>query len=85
MGVSMKMEELFKELKEGNENLQWLSKNFEKIRKQYSGKFVAIKDKKIILSSTDLEALIDKLEKRKEDPARLLIDFIPQEDFILVV
>ena len=81
----MKTDKLLKELKEGNENLQWLSENFERIRKEYPGKFIAIRDKRVILSSADLETLISELEKRKEDIAKLLIDFIPKEDFILVV
>ena len=81
----MKIEEILKELKEGNEDLKWLSENFEKIRKEYPGKFVAIKDRRVVLSNTDLNALIDELEKRRQDPGQFIIDFIPDEDFILVV
>lgn len=63
---------------------QWVTENYDKLRK-YEGKVIAIKNKKIIDISDTLENLLKKLEKRKENSSFLLIEAIPPKgvSFIL--
>ena len=58
----------------------WLDSNYEEIRRKYQNKFIAIKDDKIIAYSDNLDILINKLISMKEDPSKILIEFIPSKD-----
>jgi len=63
---------------------QWITENYDKLRK-YEGKVIAVKNKKIIQVSDTLEQLLKKLEEKKENSAFLLIEAIPPKgvSFIL--
>jgi len=63
---------------------QWVTENYDKLRK-YEGKVIAIKNKKIIDVADTLENLLKKLEEKKENSAFLLIEAIPPKgvSFIL--
>jgi len=63
---------------------QWVTENYDKLRK-YEGKVIAIKNQKIIQVSDTLEHLLKKLEEKKENSAFLLIEAIPPKgvSFIL--
>ena len=82
----MKEEILFlEELKTGTRDLEWLSKNFSDLKKKYPKKFVAIKNRNVVVASNELETLIKLLKKKFGDPNDYLIDFIPDDKYILVV
>jgi hypothetical protein len=63
---------------------QWVTENYDKLRK-YEGKVIAVKNQEIIEVSDTLEHLLRKLEERKENSAFLLIEAIPPKgvSFIL--
>ena len=73
------------ELKAGNKDLEWFSKNFPELKKKYPKKFVAIKDQNVVIASSKLETLIKILKKKFGNPNDYLIDFIPDDKYILVV
>jgi len=82
----MKEETLFlEELKTGTKDLEWLSKNFSDLKKKYPKKFVAIKNRNVVVASNELETLIKLLKKNFGNPNDYLIDFIPDDKYILVV
>jgi len=68
-----------------SDNGNWLDLNYEEIRRKYPNKFIAIKNKRIIAESDDIDKLIKKLISMKEDLNKVLIEFIPGKDteFIL--
>ena len=76
---------ILEELKTGTRDLEWLSKNFSDLKKKYPKKFVAIKDRNVVLASSELETLIKLLKKKFGNPNDYLIDFIPDDKYILVV
>jgi len=63
---------------------QWVTENYDKLRK-YEGKVIAVKNQKIIQVSDTIEHLLKKLEEKKENSAFLLIEAIPPKgvSFIL--
>jgi len=63
---------------------QWVTENYDKLRK-YEGKVIAVKNQKIIEVSDTIEHLLKKLEEKKENSAFLLIEAIPPKgvSFIL--
>jgi len=76
---------VLEELKNGTKELEWLSKNFSDLKKRYPKKFVAIKDQNVVASASEIETLIKLLKKKSGNPNNYLIDFIPDDKYILVV
>lgn len=76
---------VLEELKAGNKNLEWLSKNFPDLKKKYPKKFVAIQNQNVVVTASSLETLIKTLKEKFGNPGDFLIDFIPDDKYILVV
>ena len=76
---------VLEELIVGNQNLEWLSKNFSELKKKYPKKFVAIQHQNVVVADRSLKTLIKTLKKKFGDPNEFLIDFIPDENYILVM
>lgn len=74
-----------KELKAGNKDLEWFSKNFSELKKKYPKKFVAIKNQNVVISTSKLDTLIKRLKEKFGDSNDFLIDFVPDDKYILVV
>jgi len=74
-----------KKLKAGNKDLEWFSKNFPELKKKYPKKFVAIKDQNVVVAANKLDTLIKTLKQKFGNPNDFLIDFVPDEKYILVV
>lgn len=72
-----KEEKLKRDIKNNMENIQWLYNNIDKIRKKYGGKYILVKDKRIVDSHKNLKTLLKKsknLEKNK-----FFVEFIHEE------
>ena len=76
---------ILEELKTGTRDLEWLSKNFSDLKKKYPKKFVAIQNQSVVVTASSLETLIKTLKERFGNPGDFLIDFIPDDKYILVV
>lgn len=76
---------ILEELKAGNKDLEWFSKNFSELKKKYPKKFVAIKDQNVVVAASKLETLIKLLKEKFGNPNDFLIDFVPDDKYILVV
>ncbi len=63
----------------------WFDLNYEELRRKYPNKFIAIKDKKVIAVSSDLNSLIDELKALNIDLNKVLIEFIPEEDLEFIL
>lgn len=76
---------VLEELKAGTKDLEWFSKNFSDIKKKYPKKFVAIKDQNVVVAASKLDTLIKLLKEKFGNPNDFLIDFVPDDKYILVV
>ena len=73
-------------LKNFEEDSQWFHQNISQLRGQnLTNKFVAIKNKEPIASNEDVDVLIESLEKQKENPSILFIEFVHPEGFTLIL
>jgi hypothetical protein len=63
----------------------WLDEHLNEIKEKNSNKFVAVKDKSIILVSDNLDTLLKVLREKKEDLDRLLIEFIHGDDYNFIL
>ena len=76
---------ILEDLKAGTKDLEWFSKNFSNLKKKYPKKFVAIKDQNVVITASKLETLIKLLKEKFGNPNDFLIDFVPDDKYILVV
>ena len=76
---------LLEELKAGTKDVEWLSKNFPALQKKYPKQFIAVKNQQVIIAHKNLVTLINTLKKKFGSPNDFLIDFVPDENYILVV
>ena len=76
---------VLEELKIGTKDLEWFCKNFSDIKKKYPKKFVAIKDQNVVIAASKLETLIKLLKEKFGNPNDFLIDFVPDDKYVLVV
>ncbi|MEA2055053.1 MAG: DUF5678 domain-containing protein [Candidatus Thermoplasmatota archaeon] len=79
------MEEEMQVLEDYEKDNRWISENYEQIKKEYTEKYIAVKDKNIIDANKNSDKLIKRLRERNEELERIVIEFIPSEDFILVL
>ncbi|MDI6860125.1 MAG: DUF5678 domain-containing protein [Methanocellales archaeon] len=82
--LEMSEEEEIRSIIEGEQNGEWLASVYDKIKEEYSNKFIAVKDGSII---ADNDSLPDLLEKLASDEKRwsILIEFIGTDDFSMIL
>ena len=73
------------ELKAANKDLEWFTNNFSELKKKYPKKYVAIKNQNVVITASKLKTLIKHLKEKFGDPNKFLIDFVPDDTYILVV
>ena len=54
-------------------------------KKKLTGKFVAIKDKEIMVADNNLEDVIKFLEQKGENPSYLVIEFVYPEGTVVLL
>jgi len=62
-----------------------LSEKMDEISSKYRGKLVAIYDGRIVAVSDDLEKIMAELRSKGMDPKYTLIEYIPDEELILII
>ena len=70
-------------LNNANNNLEWLQKHYKQLKVDFPDKFIAIKNGKVIASSTTMEKMLQKLEQIHENTDNVLIKFIYKMTIIL--
>jgi hypothetical protein len=79
--TSLQETELLEKL---DQDSSWVNDNYCDFQK-YRGKVIAVKERKIVAVQDDVELLLKKLEKMKENPAFLLIEAIPPENVAFIL
>ena len=70
-------------LDEFEDDSRWFYENQDKL-KEYSGKFVAIKGRKVIASDKDVNKIIKEVDKQGENPSYLVIEFVYPEGTVVL-
>lgn len=70
-------------LNAGNNDLQWFSNNYKKIKEDHADEFVAVRNSKIICSGKTLDDILTSLRKKGIDSNEVLIEFISKIPIIL--
>jgi len=64
----------------------WFHDNIEKLREQsFTGKFVAVSNRKTIASDENIDIVIKTIEKEGKNPAHIFIEFVYPKGFTLLL
>lgn len=72
-------------LEQAFNNLSYFKENFMSLQKEFEGKFVAIKDRKVIDSAPTKEVLFNKLEKKRINLSEILIEYVQPKNLLIVL
>lgn len=67
------------------ENLNWLNDNYSKIQEEFASKVVAIKDRKVVASSDNVEELLNILKNNKINEEEVLIESVRSKGEIVIL
>ena len=77
-------DELAEKAKKMIDNLQWLDKNKNKLRKSFANKYIAIYNREVLDSDDQLDDLKERLKKGRIGLDNVLIEFINPEEVLLI-
>ncbi len=73
------------ELKSFESDFIFFQNKKEDLRREFLNKFVAIKGGEVIASGSSIEEVNKILESKNLDPAKTVIEFVPEEEGIMVL
>jgi len=59
------------------DNLKWLEENYDRLKKEYDGKWVVIQDRRVVASSGTYESIMNALKKC--DPRNAIVEYLQSE------
>lgn len=71
----MEKEQLFRISRENN---QWLSENYDDLKKRYDKCWIVIQDRKVVKSASTFDEIMTAV--RKHDPNMILVEYIQSEE-----
>ena len=78
-------EEIAELLLEFEENELWFSEHYEELREKYANMILAIKDKKIVSASLEIEELFRNINSKNVDANSVYIATIPPEGIAFIL
>ena len=73
------------DIERARQNRLWLSDRIETLREKFVNTFVAVDNGKVIASDDDYERLLSLLKERSYNINLVAIEYIPEEDYIIVI
>jgi hypothetical protein len=78
-------EEILQILNDADEAHKWMIRNYEEIRKNNINKYVAVDEHGVIASNDDFDVLLNYLEKENKDLNRIIIKYVPENNFEMIL
>ncbi len=60
-------------------------KNMDEIKKKYRGKVVLVKNGKVLIAGDSVEEVVERAREMNLDPAKEVIQFVPEEEITLII
>ena len=79
------MEEHLSQIKEFESNQKWFMDNFKRILKEYSEKFVAVWNQRIIDADTDLEKLSKSVKEKTRSAKGVYIRYVSDKPVEMIL
>ena len=80
----MTEQQIIIEFKELESDSNFISEKVEEFSQRYAKKFIAVKDRQVVAVGDNFEMLIEEVKQRGFNPARVLIQYIPAKDEIIL-
>jgi hypothetical protein len=61
-----------------SENMQWLADNYDRLKQEFDGKWIAVSGGSVVESSKDLQNLKEALSKHK-NPESIVVEYMSTE------
>lgn len=75
LGRKMEKEQLFKI---SRENDQWLSENYEDLKKTYDKRWIVIQNRKVVKSASTFDEIMEVI--KKYDPNKIKVEYVQSEE-----
>jgi hypothetical protein len=88
MDVNMpeiKLESEFEKLKKLKKDFEWFESNYKKLKQEYKGEYVAIKNGSISYHDIDVFKLMEKMKETGENTSSFIIQHISEDKYIYAV
>ena len=66
-------------------NTKWFQDNYEKLKKEYAGEYVAVDEGKVLMHDKDARALIKALKQKYKNLEPIVIEFVTKEKMELIL
>lgn len=63
---------------------EYFLNNLKKIKREYRGKYILIKDRKIVLSGKTFGEIERKAERQNIDLGTSVVEFVPEKDVVVL-
>jgi hypothetical protein len=73
--------EVIKSIDRERANIEWINKSLARLREEFGGRYVAVRDRKVIDSDKDFEALLRRIRKQS-NPESVTIEFISNIEYL---
>lgn len=83
--MSILIERQKEEFRAFEKNMKWFQDNYEKLREQYAGQYVAINKGKVVMHGENAKALIEKLREEYGDIGAFVVEFVSKEKIELIL
>jgi hypothetical protein len=74
-----------KDFKAFEKNMKWFQDNYEKLREQFSGEYVAVNNSQVVMHDKDARTLISRLRQQCEDVGVFVVEFVSKEKVELIL
>ena len=71
-------------VKRSNDNFEWFVKHYDELKLKHKKKYIAVDNANVIAEDTDLTRLIEFLDKEFTDRRAILIQYMPEKDYLAI-
>ena len=76
--------EILEAIRRKRENVEWVSGAASKLREKYGGRYVAVKDRKVIDVDENFEVLLARVRKRA-DASSITIEYVTEAEYLWIL
>ena len=79
------MEQMLQSLEKFERDSKWFSENYDELKKKYEGKFVLIKNSRVVASGNNMKEIKQKAEKEGIDLSKSVVEFISSVETAIII
>jgi len=66
-------------LREFVSDMDWIDAKLDQLRKEYPNKYIAVSNRRIVASDSNLQSLLQKLKGKNLNPGEIPVEFIAKD------